>query len=150
MTFDRTTIIAAPIEKVFEFFGAPENLARITPPRMRFEIVESPKRRLAQGDRIRYRMRIAGIPVRWTTLITLWRENEAFADLQESGPYTKWLHTHTFRTIDGGVEMHDHVDYELPFGALGRLVAGWYVRRELDSIFAHRANVIHEVFGAAR
>jgi ligand-binding SRPBCC domain-containing protein len=146
--FERTTIIAAPVARVFEFFAAPGNLARITPPEMHFRIVDGPARNLREGDRIRYALRVFGLPVRWTTLITTWRDGEVFADLQERGPYRHWLHTHTFREVPGGVEMHDCVEYELPFGLLGRLVAGRLVARQLERIFAHRAKVIGEVFPA--
>jgi ligand-binding SRPBCC domain-containing protein len=149
VTFDRTTIIHAPLDAVFAFFAGPENLGRITPPSVRFRIISGPDRPLRQGDRITYRMRILGIPLKWRTLISEWRDGERFADLQENGPYKYWLHTHTFReTAPGVVEMHDHVDYELPLGILGRLVAGRFVRRQLESIFAHRAKVIGEVFAA--
>lgn len=144
--FDRTTRIAAPIDEVFAFFGAPENLGKITPPQMGFRIVEGPNRRLREGDRISYSLRINGMPVTWRTLITRWEDNVAFADLQEKGPYRYWLHTHTFRDLGGEVEMHDHVEYELPLGILGRLFGGWFVRRQLEKIFDYRAGVITDHF----
>ena len=148
--FERTTFIAAPVARVFEFFAAPDNLGRITPPEMRFRITDGPGRPLREGDRIRYAMRVFGLPVRWTTLITIWRDGEVFADLQERGPYRYWLHTHTFREVPGGVEMHDLVEYDLPLGLLGRLVAGRLVARQLEKIFDHRARVIGEVFETGR
>ena len=150
MRFERTTFIAAPVKRVFEFFEAPENLARITPPEMRFRIIDGPARNLREGDRIRYALRVFGLPIRWTTHITIWRDGEVFADLQERGPYRYWLHTHTFREVPGGVEMHDAVEYELPLGFLGRLVAGRLVARQLERIFDHRAKVIREVFPPAQ
>lgn len=147
--FERTTRIAAPLEQVFAFFSTHENLGRITPPAMRFRILESPGAKLYEGARIRYAMRIAGLPVRWTTRITLWRENEAFADLQERGPYRYWLHTHTFRAAgENEVEMHDLVEYDLPLGILGRLVAGRFVRRQLQAIFDYRAMAIRNFFAS--
>ena len=145
--FERTTHIAAPVARVFEFFSAPANLARITPPEMGFRITSGPDRPLRQGDRVQYAIRVFGFPMRWTTLITLWRDGEAFADLQERGPYKYWLHTHTFRETQQGVEMRDVVEYELPFGILGRLAGGWLVARQLEKIFDYRAKVIREVFG---
>jgi ligand-binding SRPBCC domain-containing protein len=145
---ERTTVIAAPLADVFEFFSAPENLGRITPPSMQFRITSGPNRRLREGDRIEYAIRVFGLlPMKWTTHITLWREGEVFADTQERGPYRHWHHTHTFRVVPAGVEMQDHVEYELPFGVLGRLFGGFIVRRQLESIFAFRAKVIGDIFG---
>ena len=147
MIFERTTTIHAPLPEVFAFFSDPKNLAKITPPRMGFQIVESPDRPLVEGDRIRYTLRVFGFPIKWTTRIIASRENGSFADLQEKGPYKLWLHTHTFRDTEHGVVMHDHVQYELPMGFLGRLFGGWLVRRELESIFDYRSQVIGKVFG---
>ena len=142
MIFERTTILPAPLPRVFEFFSEPENLARITPPATRFRIVAGPQRRLREGDRIDYALRVFGLPFRWRSRIDAWRENELFADVQERGPYKSWRHTHTFREVAGGVEMHDVVEYELPFGWLGRAVAGRLVRRELEKIFEYRGRAV--------
>ena len=133
---------------VFRFFSDPGNLARLTPPEMGFQIVDAPDRPLRAGDRIRYRIRIFGISLGWTTLITRWEENVAFADLQERGPYRRWLHTHTFRAVKDGVEMQDVVDYQLPLGLLGRIVAGKMVRHQLRTIFDYRETAIAGYFSA--
>lgn len=37
-----------------------------------------------------------------------------------------------------GGTITDQVDYELPLGALGRVAHWLFVRRQLDTIFAHR------------
>lgn len=144
--FERTTFIAAPAGRVFAFFSLPENLGRITPPWTHFRILSAPEGRIREGDRIEYALRLCGIPMRWASRIVLWRDGEAFADLQERGPYRYWMHTHTFRNVEGGVEMHDRVDYELPFGFLGRLVAGRLVAQQLQQIFAFRANALRDIF----
>ena len=142
MIFEKTTILRAPLPRVFELFAAPENLAKITPPSTRFRVVAGPNRRLREGDRIEYALRVFGLPIRWASRIDWWRDNESFSDVQERGPYKSWRHTHTFRETSDGVEMHDRVEYELPFGILGRVVAGWLVRRELEKIFEYRGRAI--------
>ena len=142
MIFERTTKIPAPLPRVFAFFSEPDNLARITPPSARFRIVRGPQRRLRQGDVVDYALRVFGLPIRWRSRIDGWRENELFADVQERGPFASWRHTHVFREVAGGVEMHDVVEYALPFGILGRLVAGRLVRRKLEEIFDYRARAV--------
>lgn len=141
----RETFVTAPLSRVFEFFAAPENLARITPARMGFEILSAPEGPLGEGARISYRIRAFGIPLKWTTLITSWVPNVSFSDLQERGPYKYWMHVHTFEEMAGGVEMVDSVEYELPLGWLGRIAAP-LVARELGRIFDHRRAVIREMF----
>lgn len=146
-TLERETVIAAPRNVVFEFFGDPHNLVRITPRSLGFEIVDAPDRRLRAGDRIRYRIRLFGIPLPWVSRISEWREGTSFVDEQERGPHRRWRHEHTLAASGDRVIMRDRVEYELPFGALGRLVAGWWVRRNLNRIFDYRAGVIREIFG---
>ncbi len=145
-SLERETVIDAPRHVVFEFFSDPKNLWRITPRSLGFEIVDAPDRRLRAGDRIHYRIRLLGIPLPWVSRITEWREGTSFVDEQERGPYRRWRHEHTLAPANGGVLMHDRVDYELPFGALGRLLAGWWVRRNLQRIFDHRAAAIAAIF----
>lgn len=147
MILERTTSIRAPLADVFRFFSLPANLGVITPPWLGFTILSAPDRTLAAGDRIIYRIRLAGIPMRWVTLISDWREGESFTDSQEKGPYRKWVHTHSFEKTDDGVLMRDRVDYELPFGTLGRLFGGWLVRLQLKAIFEFRERKIREIFG---
>jgi len=138
LVFERTTRIAAPRADVFRFFAEPENLGRITPPEMRFRIIKGPGLMLREGDRIEYAFRVFGLPMRWTSHIASWREGESFSDFQERGPYKYWLHTHSFRDDGEGTEMHDRVEYTLPFGFLGRLIAAPLVRRELERVFDYR------------
>jgi NADH dehydrogenase len=56
------------------------------------------------------------------------------------------VHIHTFTAAEGGTRVDDVVEYQLPFGPLGRLVHGWLVGPELDRIFAHRRHAIDAIF----
>ena len=151
MILERTTIVEAPAETVWSFFSDPSNLAKITPPSMGFEIVSSPGRTLQAGDRIDYRIRIAGLPVRWRTLISEWDPPRSFTDEQEKGPYRRWINRHTFQpTDDGRVLVTDRVDYELPLGVVGRLAGGFLVRRQLRKIFDYRTEIIRREFASKR
>ena len=141
-----TTIPGRRLDEVFEFFSDPMNLARITPESLGFEILEAPSRKLREGDRIRYRIRLFGVPLRWVTLIEEWRDGHSFVDLQERGPYRLWRHLHEFVEVPEGVQMLDRVEYELPLGIPGRVFGGWLVRRQLDAIFDFRGRVIREMF----
>lgn len=144
--FERATLIRAPLDRVFEFFSAPENLARITPPSLGFRIIDAPWRPIEQGDRISYTIRVAGVALEWLTHISRWDPPKSFVDEQERGPYRQWVHTHTFTPTAEGVRMHDHVVYELPFGILGRTFGGWLVRRQVRAIFDYRAEAIEAIF----
>lgn len=145
-------IVARPRAEVFEFFSRPENLARITPAEMRFEMV-SRDRAMRRGLRLVYRLRpLLGIPAAWISRITRFDPPESFVDVQERGPYARWEHTHTFHDEHLGdviwTRISDEVAYELPFGPLGDLVNALIVRRRLASIFAHRRSAIERLLPA--
>lgn len=142
----RTTILAGDLPGVFAFFKNPRNLESLTPRWLGFRIVSTSDDAVRQGTQIKYRLRLAGIPMSWTSRITEFLNDSHFADEQITGPYRRWYHRHSFRTVASGVEMTDEVEYELPFGALGRLVHWLVVRHQLRAIFDYRTRVINGRF----
>jgi len=139
--------IPAPLEKVFPFFSRPENLQELTPPFLDFKLVDVPKEMQA-GSLIRYRLRVHGIPIRWTTKITQWDPPHGFEDEQLSGPYALWRHEHRFAEERGGTAMFDKVDYALPFGILAWPAYKLFVRRDVETIFDYRAERMKALFGS--
>jgi len=139
------TWLPAPIDDVFAFFAAAENLERITPSALRFRILTPKPVVIAEGSLIDYEMRLRGIPFRWRTRISVWKPNERFVDEQLRGPYRSWIHLHRFEPRDGGTAVFDQVRYALPFAPIGDLALP-LVRRELAGIFAFRRATIEEIF----
>jgi ligand-binding SRPBCC domain-containing protein len=135
---ERIQVVPVPFEQAFAFFADPRNLERITPPWLRFRIVEAPPS-LAAGARLRYRLTLFGIPIRWRTEIVAWTPPRGFVDVQRRGPFLLWEHTHRLRPVAGGTEIYDHVRYRLFLGPLGALVRRLLIRAWLDRIFDYRA-----------
>ena len=141
--------VARPIEEVFDFFSRPENLGRITPASMGFEFLTE-DRNMRDGLVIRYRIRpLLGIPLTWTTKITGYEPPNRFQDIQLSGPYRRWEHSHTFEAVPGGTLVRDEILYAVPLGPLGDVANRLVIRGELKRIFRHRAETIRTVFAAA-
>ena len=135
-TFDleRTQLVEVPIDEAWTFYCDPWNLEQITPPWLRFRIDDAPAR-LRAGSRLRYRLHLVGVPIRWLTEIRLWQPPRSFVDVQLQGPYRLWEHTHRLSEREGGTEIHDHVRYRPPTG----VAADVLVRPLLDQIFDYRA-----------
>jgi len=132
-------------EEVFPFFSDPGNLEKITPAFLRFKLLGTTTPQIGNGTLISYALRLHSIPLRWQSRIESWTPNRMFVDVQTRGPYTLWHHTHEFEPDDGGTLIRDRVRYRLPFGALGDVIAGWLVRRDLDAIFDFRRRRIEEL-----
>lgn len=147
-TLHREQFVGRPLEEVFAFFSRPENLARITPASMGFEIITPSPIEMRAGALIDYTVKTWGIPVRWTTLIAEFVPPLRFVDVQLKGPYSFWHHTHRFEAVAEGTRITDEVRYALPFGPIGRLAHALIVKRQLERIFRHREVVIEHLFGA--
>lgn len=145
---ERSQWVPRPPQDLFSYFSDAQNLEELTPPWLGFKVdsVSSPK--VGEGTEITYRLSIHGIRVRWRSRIEEWRENNAFVDIQLRGPYAQWHHTHEFVPLQGGTLMTDRVLYRLPLGRVGRAVAHWKVRRDVDQIFDYRRIQIADRFGA--
>ena len=95
------------------------------------------------GALIEYRLRLHGLPIAWLTEIADWTPGVRFVDVQLSGPYRLWHHTHEFAPDGaGGTVMRDTVRYALPFWPLGEVAHAVLVRRDLAAIFDHRHRVV--------
>lgn len=144
---ERTQTVRRPRPEVFAFFADATNLERLTPPSLGFTILTPVPIEMRPGARIDYRIRLGRVPLRWTTRIAAYVPDEMFIDMQETGPYKLWHHTHRFRDIDGGTEISDLVLYKIGFGPLGKVAHEAFVRRQLRHIFDYRARVMQELFG---
>lgn len=101
-----------------------------------------PPRSLEVGTRVILRTRLGPV---WQTIEAEHVEYEAgrmFADRMIRGPFRSWLHRHIVEPVDStSSKLIDDVEYELPLGALGRVLGAAFARRELERLFAYR----HEV-----
>jgi ligand-binding SRPBCC domain-containing protein len=140
---ERTQDLPVPIESVFEFFSDASNLQRITPPELHFQILTPLPMALGPGALIEYKLRLGGVPFRWTTRIVTWQPPVEFSDEQLRGPYALWVHTHQFEATETGTQMLDRVRYRLPLWPIGELGHS-VVRKQLERIFRYRGEAVRE------
>ena len=140
----RSQFLPLPRSTVFPFFADAGNLQRITPPELHFRFVTPLPIEMREGALIDYRLRLFGVPFGWRTRIAAWKPDDLFVDEQLRGPYRLWVHTHTFRDVEGGTAMEDEVRRELPLRPFGEL-AYPVVKRQLDRIFDYRERAIRGI-----
>ena len=143
--FEAETYLARARSEVFPFFAEARNLQTLTPPWLKFEVLTPSPIILRPGALIDYRITVHGLPIRWRTEITEWDPPHRFVDVQLSGPYTLWHHTHTFEERNGGTVCADRVRYR-PRG--GALIHWLFVRRDVQRIFQYRQQRLNELFGS--
>jgi len=140
---ERRQRVELPVRRAFEFYGDAHNLERITPPWLGFQVITPQPIEMGVGTLIEYRLRLHRVPVRWRTRIEAWDPPRRFVDVQVSGPYSLWEHTHTFEE-DGpdATIIGDRVRYSIPFGPLGELANRLLVRRDVERIFDYRREAV--------
>lgn len=147
-----------PLERVFAFFADPANLPRLLPPwqRARLDAIElhpaagNPglsSTAAGSGTRVTLSFRptpLAPIRVSWDALIENFHWNHRYCDRQIRGPFLYWRHCHRMqaheseRTGEPGTLLVDTVEYDLPFGTLGRVANRVAVERLIASVFRYR------------
>jgi ligand-binding SRPBCC domain-containing protein len=147
------TLMPTTLDKAWDFFSSPNNLAKITPPDMNFVVTSAngPDTKMYPGMIIIYKVSpLWGIKLNWMTEITQVKEKEYFVDEQRFGPYALWHHEHRFREIKGGVHMTDILYYAIPYGFIGRIANGLLVKGQIKKIFEYREEAIEHLFGTIK
>ena len=139
--FVRRSQVDAPAAEVFRWHARPGALERLTPPWERLRVLEK-SGGIEDGARVVLRMGRGPLAVRWTAEHCDYVDGEQFRDVQRSGPFAHWEHTHRM-TPDGpaACRLEDRIEYSLPFGALGALVAGGLTRQRLARTFEYRHRI---------
>jgi ligand-binding SRPBCC domain-containing protein len=140
-TFVKESLIHAPPERVFAFHELPDAFQRLTPAWEKSRIIKAAD--ISQiGSTAIIETRIAGlIPMRWVARHTAYDPPRMFEDVQVTGPFRFWRHRHFITPHKDGARLRDEIEYEPPFGPLGRLVAPLMIEPRLRRLFAYR----HEV-----
>jgi ligand-binding SRPBCC domain-containing protein len=140
--------VPSDIETVWDFFSSPDNLSKITPPEMNFEILQiTGGERMYPGQLISYKVSpFPWMRVKWTTEIKVVASEQYFIDEQKIGPFALWHHQHFFIQKDDGIEMIDELSYAMPMGILGRMVNRLFVANQVKAIFQYRKLAVQNIF----
>jgi len=131
------------VADVFAWHMRPGALERLIPPWERITI-ESREGTPASGGRVAFRVRRGPTDVRLEVLHTDFEQDHLFREEQTRGPFTRWVHTHRFEPESGGgCSVEDHVEWEIPMGAVGSLLGDSTVEAELQRLFTFRHHRLH-------
>lgn len=139
--FSRRTTIDAPAADVFRFHTRPQALERLTPPWMRMRVLER-HGGITPGSRVVLDAPAGPFRARWVMEHRDYVEGKRFRDVQLSGPFQRWVHTHSVEPVGAVSALVDEIEYDLPMEPVGGLVAGNFVRHELERAFRYRHEVI--------
>lgn len=143
--FVKESRIEAPPQRVFDFHLRPDTFEKINPP-WEPAHMNSADHSIRIGNRVEILIGRWPLRIRWVAEYVEYEAGRLFADRQVSGPFASWLHRHWFLDDgSGGTLMRDEVEYELPMGRPGVLLAGRLVRRRLERMFEYRHAALKEL-----
>ena len=142
--FERSFMVKATLLEVAAFHDDPVSLTAITPPPARVTIQRF-DRPVRAGSRVIFRLSVGPIGVTWDGAIAEYVDQKYFRDVQNSGPFGAWSHTHMFVAEADGTRVIDRVEYEPPLGLIGKLIEPILVKPSLAYLFAYRAKKTREI-----
>jgi ligand-binding SRPBCC domain-containing protein len=144
MQFVKESLMRASAERVFAFHELPDALERLMPPWETAKVIQRADISVV-GSRAIIETQVVGpIKVRWVAEHTCYEPPHMFEDVQIEGPFRRWRHRHLIDDHPEGTLLRDEIDYEPPFGALGRAVAPLLIDRRLMRLFDYRHRVTRE------
>ncbi len=136
-----------PIDKVWEFYTDIKHLDIVTPREIELKITKATNQKLTQGSEIWLEGKIITMISKntWHSMITSYcvsPQQYLYVDEMLTGPFKIWRHLHKFYGVDSNynkkrTKVIDEIDFELPYGIIGKLFDG-YAYRRLEKIFCNR------------
>lgn len=95
-------------------------------------------------ETVTWRAKHLGIYQNLTTKITAFEKPNYFADEMVNGAFKSFKHEHFFEDFQAGILMKDIFDYQSPFGILGKLADGIFLKKYMTYFLVERNKLIKE------
>ena len=135
--------IEAPSTQVFGWHCRDGAFERLNPPWRPF-IVKERKGDIDTGGYVTIQMPLIKhiISITWILKHIDYIEGKQFRDIQISGPFSSWSHTHLFKSKDAASSiLEDRIEYSLPLGILGKVFSQTMVKKKLKEMFEYRHTI---------
>lgn len=135
-----SVLIPGKLEEVFHFHTDPKNLSRVQPPGMKPSKIDFPQPLRVGSECLLWVPTLLG-QQQWKIRIEKFFCNPGqgralMMDRALESPFSFWLHRHCFEDENGSTRMTDVVDFELPFGIVGKMATpfAWVFLRFLFAV----------------
>jgi ligand-binding SRPBCC domain-containing protein len=139
-----TTFIGAPVERVFDLSRS-INLHQLSTAHTNERAIAGITNGLInENETVTWEAKHLFKKRTFTSRITAMIRPELFVDEMIKGDFKSYRHEHHFKTVDNGTIMIDQVNFESPYGILGRWVNKFYLRNYLQKLIINRNTMIRE------
>ena len=139
-----TTFIAAPVERVFDLSRS-INLHQIsTASTYEKAIAGVINGLIKENETVTWEAKHLFKKRQFTSRISAMKDPLYFVDEMIKGDFKSFKHEHHFKSVNNGTIMIDQVNFESPYGVLGKWMNTFYLKNYLEKLLTSRNNVIKE------
>jgi len=142
--FSYSSLINAPIEKVWAFYEREDILELLSAPWQPVQVI-SHQGGLEVGARSHFQLMLGIIPVSWIAEHIACNKPYLFVDRQVDGPMDFWEHHHHFEKEGQATRISDLISYQIPCGLFSDVALGWWVDSRLHDMFSYRHQIIKQM-----
>lgn len=136
VTFIKKSFINCSIEQLFDFHLNTQNLTQITPKDIKLNLLThnfTPK----QSAILEIISTKYFVPTYWKIEIEKLDRPNILVDKALKSPFKSWVHEHRFENVDGKTQLIDIINFEMPFGFIGKLIEP-LIKKDLEKMFNFR------------
>jgi ligand-binding SRPBCC domain-containing protein len=139
-----TIFIAAPVERVFDLSRS-ISLHKISAAQTKEEAIAGVTTGLINlGETVTWQAKHLFKTRQHTSKITAMEKPVSFTDEMIKGDFKSFCHQHHFKVVDNGTIMIDIVEFESPYGVIGKFFNAIYLKKYLEKFLLKRNAVIKE------
>ena len=139
-----TSFIAAPVERVFDLSRS-INLHQISTASSNEKAIDGVMTGLINKDEtVTWQAKHLFKTRLFTSKITEMKSPDFFIDEMIKGDFKSFHHEHHFKAADNGTIMIDIVNFETPYGKIGKIVNAIFLKSYLQKFLIKRNQVIKE------
>jgi ligand-binding SRPBCC domain-containing protein len=144
-TINLTTKIKAPVQIVFDFSRNIDIHQQSASKTNEIAIAGVTSGLINHNETVTWQGKHFGLYLTHKSRITAMTFYDYFADEMEEGKFKTFKHEHHFKEENGITTMTDQLQYETPFGILGRLFDFLFLKKHLTYFLLNRNQVLREL-----
>ena len=139
-----TTFISAPVERVFDLSRS-INLHQISTASTYERAVAGVVTGLInENETVTWEAKHLFKKRQFTSRITVMTKPIFFIDEMIKGDFKSFKHEHHFKSVSNGTIMIDQVNFESPYGLIGKWMNAIYLKNYLEKLLESRNNIIKD------
>lgn len=143
-TIHLTVFIKAPIERVFDLARSIDLHKKSMAHKGEEAVAGTTIGLIGLNESVTWKAKHLGKQRVFKSKITSFQKPSGFVDEMMDGDFKSFRHEHHFKVVDNGTLMIDFLHYEMPYGALGKLVDRLYLNKYLIRLLETRNEALKQ------